>query len=528
MFITHDGSHYILNDVSPGDIPEQYGFTHHVPVKYKWASASPMVAASVSCRATLDGNAAQEYADAYNVLQYIRSHNASTSSDIQVPCRQGLAYLRYQLAAIEFLRKNKHTLLADEMGLGKTIEVAGFINSLDEPSAILVVCPASLKLNWYRELHKWMVRDVSIQIVFGADPINHCDITIINYDLLDRHATLADKHWQVVIGDESSAIKNHKAHRTRIFCKLKADYRILLTGTPVPNRPVELFTSLRWLKPDIWGNWGKFVLRYCSAHMSRWGFDVSGASNLEELNKLIRSYVMMRRLKKDVLPELPPKFRQIIEIPCDDPDIAANEMQLFHKWRSTQAKIKMLERKAKKTRHEDEFALEISKLRMFSFLQFQELSKMRHSTALYKVPTVIAHISAALEAGKVVCFCHHKDVAEQIIKHFPGETVSLSGSDSAKDRDRAVQQFQENDHVRLFVGSLRAAGVGITLTASHHVIFAELDWTPSVISQAEDRLHRVGQKENILVQHLVLQDSVDCMMAKRIVAKQQNINKILK
>lgn len=423
---------------------------------------------------------------------------------------------------------SRGVLLADEMGLGKTIQIAGVINQLDLKT-ILIVCPATLKRNWQTELEKWLVAPRAIHVFGRGSPFRLEDgISIINYDWLEKFKDgLTSRTWDLVVADESHAIKSSKARRTRAFLKIPAHRKILATGTPILNRPSELWTSIKYLWPDIWTDWHWFVTVFCGAKQGRWGFDTSGATNLRLLNKLLRSYGMIRRTKAIVLPDLPPKFHQVIEVPCEDTGLINLEVIKYKEWRNAQARLKRLERQSRKTddiNHKNR----LQELRQAVMISFGELSKARHDTAVYKIPTVVAHLKSCIEAGKVVCFVHHRDVAEALRKAFEQESVQLIGGMSEVAKNAAVHRFQNHADCRLFIGSISAAGTGITLTASSHVVCAELDWTPAKMSQAIDRCHRIGQKDNVLAQYIVLEGSIDAMIAKKLVKKELIIEKVMK
>ena len=526
------GTMYILLDTPRGMYPDSFGFVYNIIVKQQWATRSSMCA---SCAIHYANEELR--AELLPVLE-ARKWNASMTrkyivdNDILIPCPDGRKYLDFQKIGIEYIMHNKSTLLADEMGLGKTIQAIGYLNTIskDQPHKTLIVCPASLKLNWRNELNAWLVNKQYINVVNGKDAIQELpNITIINYDLLGKRIDDLNKiKWETIIADECTAIKNPGSQRSKAFHMLRANKRIACSGTPAPNRTNELYSCLNWLDHDSWPDWGKFVFRYCGAHTTRFGLDVSGATNTLELNQRLRETIMIRRLKRDVLPELPPKFRQVIELPCNDPSIPATEVILFKDFRRIKARIFSLMRKARMSKSDQDFEEEISLLKQNMQIRFQELAKARIQTALYKVPTVIGHLSNSLDQGKVVVFCHHRVIAEAIHKAFPDNSAIFCGSTPVKERQYIVDEFQNGSKLQLFIGSLKASGMGITLTSSNHVVFAEIDWVPATMSQAEDRVDRIGQKNNVLIQHLVLEGSVDAMMAKRVVAKQKIIDKIVK
>lgn len=380
---------------------------------------------------------------------------------------------------------------------------------------------------WVDALNEWLTRDINISVFGRNAPLQIVDgISIINYDWLAKEKEkLTSRVWDLVIADESHAIKNPKSHRCRAMLKIQAKYKILATGTPVLNRPIELWTSLKYLWPDVWDNWHWFIKTFCNAYRSRFGLDTSGASNLSTLNKLLRASGMIRRTKDTALPQLPDKFHQVIRIPCDDDEIVSSEMSRYHNWQETKKKLAAIQRSAKKTKEAHE---ELKKLRQDVLIAFTELSKARHDTAVYKIPTVIAHLKSCVELHKVVCFFHHRDVGQALQTAFPKESVIIIGGMNERDKHNAVTRFQSDADCTLFLGSISAAGTGITLTASSHVVAAELDWTPAKMSQAVDRCHRYGQTQNVLAQYLVLDGSVDALLAQKISEKTVIIEQIMK
>jgi SWI/SNF-related matrix-associated actin-dependent regulator 1 of chromatin subfamily A len=412
---------------------------------------------------------------------------------------------------------------------GKTVQALGLINSDKSIKRVLVVCPASLKINWSRETAKWLLDKRTVGIAEGDD-LPHCDVVIINYDILPRHIeALVERDWDLVILDECHAIKNGKAKRTKAALQLQAKRKLCLTGTPILNRPKELWTITQFLDAQLFPNFFRYGKKFCGAYKNRWGWDFDGASNLGELHDTLQSSIMIRRLKKDVLRELPPKVRQVIELPRAGCIKALKaEAKSFDGHRQNVAELREAVELAKMSDDEGEYRKAVDALKAGVVAAFSAISDQRHQVALAKVPAVIECLQDAVESsGKVICFAHHQDVIAQITAAFGGAAVSLVGGDSQSRRQEAIDRFQSDDSVRLFVGSIHAAGQGITLTAAAHVVFAELDWTPSWISQCEDRAHRIGQSESVLVQHLVLEGSLDSYIAKTMVGKQRVMDRML-
>ena len=480
----------------------------------------------------------------------IEKLNASSAKDakISVPAPKGLEYMPFQRAGIAFGMGRDNVLIGDEMGLGKTIQAIGLINA-SEAKRVLIVCPASLRLNWKNELENWLTADLSIGIAQGKK-YPTADVTIINYDIIHTHAdALRAQEWDVMIADEIHYCKNEKARRTQFtlgytksekkngnwedvvkVAPIPAKKRVFLTGTPIANRPIELWPIVNAL--GVFDNFWGYAKRYCNAHKNQWGWDFTGSSNLSELQEMLRTEVMVRRLKKDVLTDLPAKIRQVIEIPANGASaFVTAEREAWDEWEDKITDLRAAVELAKASDDPADYEQAINALREGLQVAFGEMSKMRHETAVAKIPHIVNHLEEVLqEKDKVVVMAHHHSVIDGLSEELSDaeiKHVTLTGKDSLTARQAAVDAFQEDAEVKVFIGSIQAAGVGITLTAASHVIFAELDWVPANLSQAEDRCHRIGQTDSVLVQHLVLEGSMDANMAKKIVEKQHVIDTAL-
>lgn len=456
--------------------------------------------------------------------------SCATWSEFAVPLPPGVELKRFQKAGCEFMRDKASVLLADQMGLGKTVQAIGVYNMLSEGGKFeprtLIVCPASLKRNWAKELSKW-----ALKARFGiaeGNTMPNTPVVIVNYDIVNRHkALLHEVVWDLVILDECQYLKNNQAQRTqalygyRFQPGLNAKRKLALTGTPILNRPIEIFSTLKFLQPENWRDKHEFAKRYCDATQTRFGWDYNGASNLEELQVRLRSSLMLRRLKKDVLRELPAKVRQVIEI---DPDAAGR--RVLQKEKALFGEV--LSKQVKDTMTEQEYRELIRVMQGGQRVGFEEMSTVRRENAEAKIPAVTDHLKDCLEQeDKVVVFAHHKSVVQALAAEFGKEAVVVDGDTPLEKRQQNVEAFQGNPKVRLFIGNIIAAGTGLTLTAASHVVFAELDWVPGNVTQAEDRCHRIGQTASVLVQHLVLAGSIDAVMAKAIVQKQDVIEQAL-
>ena len=472
-------------------------------------------------------------------------HNSpfGLSTDTVFPAPEGKIYRSYQEDGMVRMIGRTNTLLGDEMGLGKTIQVIGALNAVREVREdphFLIVCPTNLSLNWERELEWWGIWSDSVSkehrvgIADQRFP-SECETIICPYSRVVEHTDeLASRNWDFIAIDEAHYLKNRHAQRTIALLGekgdpkdptkpweaeweggVRGDCRVAMTGTPLPNRPIEVWNMLHWLDPDEWKFRSNFAKRYCEGHEGAYGWDESGASNLDELNNRLKP-IMLRRLKSDVLVELPPKERQVIALPRNSsPEILEAIRE------EDEALAEML-------RQRNGREIDYTDLEGEAVL-FKNMSKVRHRTAQAKVPAVVDHVLDVLAStDKVVVFAHHRDVLAKIKEDLAEfNPVMLRGGDNASDKQDAIDTFQNDPACRVFVGSLLAAGVGVTLTAAQTVVFAELDWVPGNVSQAEDRCHRMGQTCNVLVRHLVVDKSIDANIAYAMVEKQRVIDQSL-
>jgi SWI/SNF-related matrix-associated actin-dependent regulator 1 of chromatin subfamily A len=292
------------------------------------------------------------------------------------------------------------------------------------------------------------------------------------------------------------------------------------------NRPSELWTICQSLDRDGLGkNWRKFHEYFCNAYQNRWGWDTSGASNLVELAQQLRSTFMIRRLKQDVMAHLPSKTRQIIALPPNgNGNLIDTEWIAYRNEKEVKEELKLAVQKA---RTDDSYQSRVDELKIKFRVAFTETAKARKAVAVAKVPHVIEHVRNALEQGPVVLFAHHLDVVQQLVEAFDDVPHGvIIGKTSLPRRQEIVTEFQAGK-LQLIVAGLQAASEGITLTKSCHVIFAEMDWNPAKLSQAEDRCHRHGQTKPVLVQHLVMDESLDATMAATLTQKQVNNDLVL-
>lgn len=525
------------------DIPKKAGFRWD-PIKKRWWSNSP------DCVLLLEHHCNKEAKE--SLLPYLekidKSRDDGLKSEVVLKEPKGLSLFPFQKIGVEFCLKQKGTLLADDMGLGKSPTSLSVVNNDENIKSVIIVCPASLRLNWLKESKRWLLREWNFYVVEKNEKIEEdINFVIVNYDMLKENVleSLINREWDCLIVDEAHFLKNPKTKRTKtIFGYWDSSERknkqglihkikqrtLFLTGTPILNKPIEIFPLLKALDPKTWNSSFKFGLKYCNGHQKYGHWDFTGASNLEDLQTRLRSTLMIRRLKKDVLKDLPSKQRQIIVLPSDTvKSVVKKEMELYKRIGN---KIEELTEKvelAKISNNKQEYDILAEELKKENFLVFSEIAKIRKETAIAKIPFVIEHINEMLENNikKIVVFAHHHEVIDNIKEAFSDVSVVLDGRTSLNDRQKRVDSFQENENCKIFIGGIKAAGVGITLTASSNVVFAELDWTPSWITQCEDRCNRISQENQVLVQHLVLDGSLDANMVQTIVRKQEIYDKAL-
>lgn len=476
-----------------------------------------------------------------------------------IPAPPGRSYLPFQQEGILEMLSRSHVLLADDMGLGKTIQCVGLINARRKGIMnVLIVCPASLKLNWATELKAWLVEPMEIYFANGSFPIPGMGIVIVNYEQVRKHRKAIDcVDWDLLICDESHFLKTATSLRTasilgrwvpedhtKTIWPIKAKQKIFCTGTPILNRPKEIWTTVRALdKEGLGRNRDAFMIRYCNAHpewVPRPGggrkmiINIDGASNLSELNEKLRAGIMIRRKKEDVLPQLPPKRRQVILIPASTPELRA-ALDSERRELDGREAISKMERARKEveslSEHQttDIYKRAVTRLEALTGIAFNDTARVRKETALAKIPQVIDHLKNVLEAEpKVVVFTHHHDVTDAIVAGLEAYSpLKIDGRDPPQARQMAVDTFQLSERHRIMVGSIGTMGLGLTLTAASYAAFAEISWVPGELAQAEDRLRRIGQPHSVLIQQLLLEDSFDGNMAKTVLAKMAVVEAVL-
>jgi SWI/SNF-related matrix-associated actin-dependent regulator 1 of chromatin subfamily A len=403
--------------------------------------------------------------------------------------------LNHQKESIQKLVENKKYILADDMGLGKTTST--IIAALETGAKkVLIICPATLKINWKREIENYS--DRTIYIAEGKNFSTEHDFVIINYDILKNFhdpkkkddSQILRANFDLVVIDEAHYIKNAQAQRTKLindFIK-KIDRLWLLTGTPMTSRPIDYYNLLSLVDSPVAKNWMAYVIRYCSGYQFKVGarkvWNVMGASNLDELRDRT-SNTILRRLKEDVL-DLPEKIITPVYLRLKSKDYEELMGEYYNWYDKNPDESKSLT------------------------VQFSKLTKVRQVIANEKISQTIELAENILEQDKkVIIFCNFTDSLNQIVQHFGKTAVKVDGSMTKQDRQFSVDQFQENDKIKVFVGNIKAAGVGLTLTSAEAVIMNDLSFLPSDHSQAEDRAYRFGQKNNVLVYYPIFENTIE-------------------
>lgn len=403
--------------------------------------------------------------------------------------------LEHQKEAIQKLVENKKFILSDDMGLGKT--TSAIIASLESGSKkVLIICPATLKINWKREIENYS--DKPIYIAEGKNFNTDSDFVIINYDIIKNFhdpkkkddSQILKSKFDLIIIDECHMAKNPQAQRTKLINDIaKTSERLwLLSGTPMTSRPMDYFNLLSLVDSPVSKNWLAYAIRYCAGYQFNVGgkkvWNVTGASNLEELRDRT-SGTILRRLKENVL-DLPDKIITPVYLKLKSKQYE-EVMGEYYDWYDKNP--------------EESKSLTV---------QFTKLTKVRQIIADEKIKETIELAENILEQDKkVIIFCNFTDSLNKITEHFGKTAVKLDGSMSQHERQYSIDQFQENPKVKVFVGNIRAAGTGITLTAGEAAIFNDLSFLPSDHAQAEDRSYRYGQKNNVLVYYPIYQNTIE-------------------
>jgi SWI/SNF-related matrix-associated actin-dependent regulator 1 of chromatin subfamily A len=408
-------------------------------------------------------------------------------------------------------------ILGDEPGLGKTCQSLIIADHFRQQGPIIVVCPASVKYQWEIEVHK--VLGYQTWILNGLKPPKRMPlyippVIVLNWDLLRGGWTdqLINLKPLVVIGDESTTLKNHRTQRTKAFRRLcqGVPHVILLSGTPIENGPIEFFTALNILRKDLFPSYRAFGFTYTNPKITPWGIKFEGSIREKELYDRLRQSVLLRRTKAEVMKQLPPVQRTMVPLQIDRKEYEQAENN-FLSWLFKNNPGKAL--------------------RVKNAVHIAKLTYLLGLVAKLKIEKVKEWIDEFLDSTgeKLVVFGHHRAFLESLQEKYPLSSVLVYGGMSLKSRQQRIDQFADDKNTRLFLGSITATGMGINRLQEHcsTLAVAELVWNPAKILQVEDRLHRMGQKRPVTAHFLLAKDTVDSLLCKTILRKQKAIQAIV-
>jgi SNF2 family DNA or RNA helicase len=424
--------------------------------------------------------------------------------------------MEHQKVAVEKLLANNKFILADDMGLGKT--TSAVIASLESKARkILIVCPASLKINWEREIRNYS--DRKVLIVEGRKWGSTFDFYIINYDIIKNYHTtdksedsddyklLVNANFDLAIVDEAHYISNATANRTRLLNDvLETIPKVwLLTGTPMTSRPINYFNLLKIVESPLTLNWQSYVRRYCKGYQFNVGnrkvWNTSGASNLDELRERTKN-IVLRRMKTDIL-DLPEKIVTPVFVELSS-KMYDEELEEFTRI-STDKK------------NDETITVTLNRL-----------MKIRQLIAYEKIPYTCELIDKCLEQGKkVIVLTNFTMSLDMLHEKYKKNSVTLDGRMNKDRRQENVDRFQNDDKIKVFIGNIKAAGVGITLTAAEVVIMNDLSFVPADHSQGEDRAYRYGQKNSVLVYYPVFENTVEKIIYNILQKKKGVIDQVM-
>jgi SWI/SNF-related matrix-associated actin-dependent regulator of chromatin subfamily A-like protein 1 len=432
--------------------------------------------------------------------EVIRRSRATEGEPIDgVAARLGGTLEPFQWAGVRYALEARRCFVADEQGLGKTVEALAAIEA-DDAFPAIVVCPASLKLNWQREAAKWLPHRTTTLLQGKGGAVAAADITILNYEIVAAHRdALARRRPRALVLDESHLAKNPRAKRTQAVRRLAAalpedGLRLALTGTPVLNHAEELISQLRVLgRLEDFGSGAGFARQ------------LPGPLLEERLHWHLRRTCFVRRLKQEVLPQLPAKRQVVVPVELDNQqEYRLAEEDVIAWLREQPLDLSELDAKIARVLRAERLA---------------QLTTLQRLAAKGKLHAALAWIHDFLASGEpLVVFARHVEVQEAVIERFP-EAMHLMGRDAVPQREATVRQFQEGGGPQLLVAATRVAAQGFTLTRASNVAFLELEWTPAMHDQAEDRLHRIGQRDAVTAWYLLAAGTIDETMAELVARK---------
>ncbi len=451
-----------------------------------------------------------------------------------------LKLYEYQMEGVNFIEYHKgRVIIADVMGLGKTIQALAWLQLRKDVKKVLITCPSSLKINWQEEIEKWVTRKLKVQILEGITSYEITgDVVIVNYDILnDWIIDLKLTNFDVCIGDELHFVKNSKSLRAKAFIEItKTIPNIIgLTGTPIENDPMEIFGLVNLVNKNIFPNYIKFIERYCDGKQVeqrvqggkvRKVWKRNGFTNQAELHRILKKHVMLRRTKDEVDLQLPPKTYANIDLKIDNWSLYKEAEDDFIQYikESYNAKI---QKQLEDGLTDDEPDLHEKLDAISRAPALAKIQALKMLAAQGKMNQVISWVKDFMETDeKLIIFAINKVIVKTLMDAFPF-AVKIDGSTSKAKRNDAVKSFQNDAKCRLFIGNMKAAGIGLTLTAASKVAIVQFPWNPGELVQAEDRAHRITQKEKVTIYKFVAKDTIEERIVNLLKHKQIEIDKII-
>jgi SWI/SNF-related matrix-associated actin-dependent regulator of chromatin subfamily A-like protein 1 len=435
------------------------------------------------------------------------------NTNIIIPGLQG-ELLPFQKVGVAYADAHGGNILnADEMGLGKTVQTIAYLQLRKEKIPALIVVPAALKYNWKKEIQRWMSPVPVVQILSGEKPSKITgQIVIINYDILIYwQKEIEKKAFKMLIADEVQNIKNSSAKRTKAFKRIKKTIPtfMALSGTPIENHPAELYNAINMIDPTLFPVAWDFYWEFCDPKNNGYGWTYTGATNIPKLHQILKESVMLRRLKQDVLPELPDKTISFVPIELTNQHDYTHAEHDFIDWVRKHKGIEAAEK-------------------LGNAAALAEIEGLKQIAVKGKLKGAVEWINNFLESErKLVVVTTHTFVLEEIVKAFPSISVYLNGSVTGIHRQEVVDRFQTDPTCKLFVTNLKAGGVGITLTAASDELILELGWNPKIMDQVIDRIHRIGQKEGVNIYYLLALGTIEERIAELLDRKRKIIDGVI-
>uniref|UniRef100_A0A0K0FM83 SWI/SNF-related matrix-associated actin-dependent regulator of chromatin subfamily A-like protein 1 n=1 Tax=Strongyloides venezuelensis TaxID=75913 RepID=A0A0K0FM83_STRVS len=435
----------------------------------------------------------------------------------------------YQLRGLEFgLSKHGKVYIADEMGLGKSIQGLALARYYKSEWPLIIVCPAAVRYSWRDTFYNFLPsfdKSKLFLIEKGSDFIpldgDTNNVIIISYSMLKNITGMLDKiNAKVVIFDEAHSLKSKTAVRTKEGTKIAKTCNriILLSGTPALSKPIELYSQLQLINSSLTPNYYKFAERYCDGKKGPFGFEANGSTNPDELKTVLSTFFMIRRYKKDVLNDLPEKMRQVVYLRGDIVEEAMGNLE----------KQKM---ELDKMRNKIENNMEKASYREKRACILEYYAKTGECKSIVAVKYIMdKYFSEDIERRKIIIFAHHKVVLDKLqaaCEKRKIKAIRIDGAVTGPNRDKAIKDFQNDESVLVAILSITAAGAGVTLTAASTVLFAELHWNPGYLQQAEDRAHRIGQKDCVHVSYLIFNGTCDDYMFPMIQKKMAVLGQLM-